>query len=91
LEYDIAAQAKTLEDCQYQLERLIAGHVAIALENKLEPFAGLPRAPEKFWTWFRASRIPLDREPIGLGVRDLAQKGVVLFPPTIRVAQPQAA
>ena len=38
LEYDIAAQGQTLDDCLYQLGRLIVGHLAISTEKGFEPF-----------------------------------------------------
>ena len=49
LEYDIAAQGKTLGDCLYELDRLIAGHIAISVEHGLEPLQDLRPAPRRFW------------------------------------------
>lgn len=89
LEYDIAAQAKTLEDCLYEFGRLLTGHGAISLENNLEPFHGIPPAPARFWEWFERSKIPL--EAPSFSAEALRRCGVVVAPPQIRVAQPQAA
>jgi len=89
LEYDIAAQAKTLDDCLYEFGRLLTGHVAISLENNLEPFHGIPRAPARFWEWFERSKIPLVAPTFN--AEALTRRGVVVDPPQIRVAQPQAA
>lgn len=91
LEYDIAAQAKTLEDCLYQLERLVIGHIAISVENGLEPLQGLKAAPRRFWEWFERSKIPLSAARFSFTADDLDRRGVVVEPPQIRVAQPQAA
>lgn len=91
LEYDIAAQAKTLEDCLYELERLVIGHIAIAVENGLEPFQNLKSAPARFWQWFEESKIPLATPPPSFTAEELTRGGVVVQPPQIRVAQPQAA
>ena len=91
LEYDIAAQGQTLDDCLYQLGRLIVGHIAISTEKGFEPFRGLKRAPQRFWEWFERSRIPLTSTPLPFAADDLARKGVVVEPSQIRVAQPQAA
>lgn len=52
LEYDIAAQAKTVTDLPYQLERAIVGHIVIALDNKMEPFESVPPAPSRFERMF---------------------------------------
>ena len=91
LEYDIAAEGKTLDDCLYQLGRTVIGHVAISAENDLEPFHGLKRAPQRFWDWFEQSKIPLTGAlPVFTG-DELTRQGVIIEPPDIRVAQPHAA
>ena len=59
LEYDIATQARTLEDLAYELQRMIVGHVATSKKLDKEPFEGLPRAPQKFWDMFERSKLPL--------------------------------
>ena len=56
LEYDIAAQGKTLDDCLHELDRLIAGHIAISVEHGLEPLRNLKPAPRRFWDWFDNSK-----------------------------------
>jgi len=38
LEYDLATQAKNLDDLRYDLERMIVGHIAVSLANGLKPF-----------------------------------------------------
>lgn len=81
----------TNEDCLYELERLIVGHMAIAVENGLEPFHGLKSAPARFWQWFEQSKIPLAAPPPSFTAEDLNRGGVVVQPPEIRVAHPQAA
>ena len=91
LEYDIAAQGQTLDDCLYQLGRLIVGHLAISTEKGFEPFRDLKRAPQRFWEWFEQSRIPLTSTPLPFAADELARKGVIVEPSQIRVAQPQAA
>jgi predicted RNase H-like HicB family nuclease len=59
LEHDITAQGNTLDDCLYELERLIVGHIAIGVEHGLEPLRNLNPAPRRFWEWFERSKIPL--------------------------------
>lgn len=48
LEYDIAMQARSLEQLFFEVGRVLAGHVAVADELGRLPFQGLEPAPEKF-------------------------------------------
>ena len=59
LEYDIATQARTLDDLCYELQRIIVGHIATSKKLGKKPFEGVPQAPQKFWDMFARSRIPL--------------------------------
>ena len=45
LECDIGAQASTLLDLLYELQRVLVGHVVISRHHGLEPFECLPPAP----------------------------------------------
>ncbi len=83
LEYDIAAQARTLESLTHELQRIILGHMAICEENGLEPFRNLPRAPQKFWDMFERSKIPLPAQKTGFEVK---RRGFKLLPLQLRVA-----
>ena len=89
LEYDLVAQAKNLQQLSRALQRLIMGHVAVRLHHKLQPFRDLPRAPEKYWTMFRQSRLALPAPMFRLSA--LRSRGVVVAPPQIRIAAPSAA
>ena len=91
LEHDIAAQGKTLEDCLYELDRLIVGHVAISIDNGLEPLHDLKPAPQRFWELFERSKIPLAPTRFQFTASGLDRHGIVVDPPQIRIAQPQAA
>ncbi len=64
LEYDIATQAKSLDDLYYEIERMIAGYIVVSRELGLEPFEQLPAAPEKFWKLFAGAKIRLQRDPV---------------------------
>lgn len=56
LEVDIGAQAKTVEDVLYELQRALIGHVFLSKKLGVEPFENIPQAPEKIWElWKRAS------------------------------------
>ncbi len=48
LDYDIATQAKSLDDLRYDLERLMVGHIAISLKHGVKPFRHLQPAPKKY-------------------------------------------
>jgi hypothetical protein len=89
LEYDLVAQAKSLPQLSRALQRLIAGHVAVSLRHKQQPFRDLPRAPEKYWTMFRRSRLALPAPMFKLGA--LRSHGVIVAPPEVRIAAPSAA
>ncbi len=53
LEYDITAQAKTLEDVQYELSRLFIFRFIACKEEGIDPLESLPPAPQKFWDMYR--------------------------------------
>ena len=89
LEYDLVAQAKSLQQLSRALQQLIVGHVAVRLRHKQPPFRDLPRAPEKYWAMFRRSRLKLPAPMFKLGA--LRSHGVVVAPPQVRVAAPSAA
>ena len=55
LEYDIATQARSLRDLQYELQRTLIGHVVAANDANQVPFAKLAPAPQKSWDMFAAA------------------------------------
>lgn len=57
LEFDICAQAKTLEGVHIAFERAIVATAAAAMELGQEPFHDLPRAPEKFFRIFEHAKV----------------------------------
>ena len=48
LEYDIAAQATTLPDLEYEIQRVLIGRIYTAKQLGIEPFEGLPPAPDAY-------------------------------------------
>lgn len=82
LEYDIATQAKNLEDLYYEIQRIIVGHVATSLAHGKPPFAGVPRAPQKYWKMFQRSKIALPIQKLGFRGRP---RGMKIDPPELRV------
>jgi hypothetical protein len=89
LDYDLAAQAKSLSQLNKAFHRLIIGHVALRLRHKQRPFQGLPRAPQKYWVMFQRSKLSLPAQMFP--VNGLKTRGVVVAPPVVRVAPPAAA
>ena len=59
LEYDIATQARTLDDLLLEVERILFAHVVVAKKEGIEPFASIPKAPKRFWQMYRTARTKL--------------------------------
>ena len=76
LEYDIAAQAKSLPDLCYELERVIVSHVMVSRELKQEPFVGYEPAPRLYWDMF-------ERAELTVGGKDLPFRGSTPMPPVL--------
>jgi hypothetical protein len=49
LEYDIAAQAPSLEALPVRLARALLAEIEFSQQRGEVPFSTLPRAPEKYW------------------------------------------
>ena len=64
LEYDIAAQAHTLPDLIYEIQRVVMGHMIVSKELNVEPFVGLKPAPPIFWQIYDHAKIHVKREPV---------------------------
>lgn len=52
LEYDIAAQGKTLEEVNEALERTFVGQILLDVRRGKEPLQGIPKAPKLYWERF---------------------------------------
>ena len=52
LEYDIAAQGKTLKESQEVFERMLATKIVVDLKNGIEPLSQLSEAPEEYINFF---------------------------------------
>ncbi len=60
LEYDLAAQARTVSDLRYELQRVIATHVAASRELGEAPFVSLKPAPQSVFEkgrWLHGHRL----------------------------------
>jgi hypothetical protein len=56
LEHDLAALTVRLNELPNELSRVLALHIEASRQNGIEPFAGFPEAPQRFWQMFEASR-----------------------------------
>jgi hypothetical protein len=59
LEYDISAQAPTLTELRYELDRVLISHVCASMQEGRKPFEGLDRAPQKFWKMYENAEFTL--------------------------------
>ena len=67
LEYDIATQAKSLRDLQYELQRTLVGHIVASNEAGQQPFEKLAPAPKPYWDMFAtAYALESERHPFRL-------------------------
>lgn len=88
LERDIAMQARTLQDLVSEVERVLVAHFSVAEELGVEPFAGIPRAPEAYWRLYKNSPVT-----VGISKHPFKLDGASgrLAPPAIRIALRKSA
>jgi predicted RNase H-like HicB family nuclease len=67
LEYDIATQARTLDDLLVELEQILAGYVIVGRKEGRDLFAEMPKAPKRFWDLYERARTKLEPvEPVSV-------------------------
>jgi hypothetical protein len=54
LEYDLATQAKTINDLNYEIERMVVAHIVCSEQEGLDPF-DVPPAPQEYVKEYEAS------------------------------------
>jgi hypothetical protein len=87
LDYDVAAQAKTLLELHDELVRVLIVQVAASAQLGREPFEGINPAPQRFWELYeRGWRFESKPVPFRL------EKGPELPPirPELRIARSPA-
>ena len=64
LQYDIAAQGKTITDAKEAFCRTFAGQVCVDLYHDVEPLSGFLPAPREYWNQFKKGErsLPLGRK-----------------------------
>jgi hypothetical protein len=64
VDFDLAAQARTLPALYRAIDKLIRGHIAVRRRHGLPAFKDLPAAPPKFREMFDRSKINLPHQII---------------------------
>jgi hypothetical protein len=62
LEYDIAAQGKTIHEAKYAIEKAFVGQVIVDLSTGNQPLADIPQAPSVYWKEFAQGERLADRK-----------------------------
>ena len=81
LEYDITAQARTVEELRKEFSSLLLSYIQVRADLKRAPFAGLPRAPRRFYRMYEASASPTEKE---VPITPLALKSAPSIVPELR-------
>ncbi len=60
LEYDIAAQGKTIDEAKDAFEKTFLGQISLDINENRKPFEGIEKAPQEFWDMFKRAEPPKD-------------------------------
>ena len=66
LEYDIAAQATSLDALKHAFARTFAGQIAVDLHHKRLPLQGIPQAPRRYFDLFEGAHRLAERHLLPL-------------------------
>ena len=66
LEWDIAAQGKTLDDALNSFECIFVGQIILDIENGRKPLESTPVAPKEYQKMFKDARKLADKKPFSL-------------------------
>ena len=66
LEFDIAAQGKTIKDAQRAFERTFLGQVMLDIHDERQPLEGIGQAPKEYWDMFEEAEQLAARRPFRL-------------------------
>lgn len=61
LEYDIAAQGKTITEAMTNFQRTFIGQILVDIASGREPLEGVPQALPEYWKLFEAAHRLVDR------------------------------
>ena len=60
LQHDIGAQAYSIQDVMYELQRSIVGYLTVCEHLKREPFLDMPAAPDFYWKKFQGTSLTIE-------------------------------
>ena len=66
MEYDIAAQAPTIDAAKKAFEQTFVGQIMVDAENGRQPLSGIAQAPPSYWKKFAKAERLADRRPFRL-------------------------
>jgi hypothetical protein len=89
LEYDIAAQAKTLPELRNEPERVLLLHVILAQEEGKRPFDEMRPAPKKYWDMFAAAKLRVEGDELPFRLPHSVHFPPIL--PQLKIAEVQPA
>ena len=52
LEFDITAQGKDIHQAKESFVKTVLGYLVYASKKNIQPFLGVPKAPDRFWKAF---------------------------------------
>lgn len=87
LEYDIAAQARTVPELHDELERVLRAQALVSSELGQEPFAGLPPAPQQFVKMYERARFEVVESGAQTRSSSRANGEVLPIIPTMKLAE----
>ena len=64
LEYDLAAQGRTLAEVKDAFGKTFCGQIMVDLHHKLEPLSTFSQAPAAYWEKFKHAERLLDRQQL---------------------------
>ena len=85
LEYDIAAQGKTIPDAKKAFAKTFLGQALVDAEHKKKPFQGIQQAPKMYWEAFdQADQLNDVRQSVDLSDNTPAFKDICRL--TLRIS-----
>ena len=66
LEYDVAAQGRTIAEAKAAFERTFVGQILVDVKNNSRPLEGIGQAPGVYWNKFSQGERLTDRKPFYL-------------------------
>ena len=66
LEYDIAAQGKTISEAKKAFERTITGQIFMDIRENRKPLQGIEKAPQEYWDKFERAEPLKETKPFSM-------------------------